>query len=213
MIFSTRVTYASIDDFINGAKPLSWEGFEYAGAIGELKKGRNNLQTAANQGNANTTQGQGIENATNNIAQSEVNTNGGLSPLVSKQLANEKAQIGKAYTGAAQGADRGLSMRGMGSAPSGLTASIKNTAINNEGTAETGATGNAFATQNQLNNTAYNPVIAANEAVSGDVNASTNAGSALNKAGSTLGDIGTGLSGLGNLALIGKKFFTPGTNS
>lgn len=205
MIISTRVTYASIEHFINGLKPLSWDGFDYVGPVAELKKGRNNLQTAANQGNQNTTSGQGIEKAATNIAQSEVNTNGGLSPLVAKQLANEKGQIGKAYTGAAQAADKGLAMRGMGSAPSGAASSIKNSAINNEGQAETGATGNAFATQNQLNNSAYNQAINANNAVSNDVNSATNAGSALNKAGSTLGDIGSGLSSLSNIA----KSFMP----
>jgi hypothetical protein len=207
VIVTTRVTYASIDDFINGAQPLEWEGFAYVGPVALVKKGRNNLQTAANAGNADTGQAQNIANKAEGIADSEINTTGGLSPLVSKQLANEKAQIGKAYSTAAAAADRGLSMRGMGVAPSGLTASIKNSAINNEGEAETGATGNAFKTQNELNNTAFTQPLNALGVANGGVTASTGAGTALNKAGSTLGDVGLGLSGL---AGIGTQVFGKG---
>ena len=168
------------------------------------KKGRGALGNAASAGQTNTTDAQNIAGKATNIADSEVNTNGGLSPLVSKQLANEKGQIGKTYSTAAQAADRGLSMRGMGVAPSGLSASIKNSAINNEGQAETGAVGNAFGTQNELNNTAYNQPLKAIDTANGGVAATTNAGTALNKAGSTLGDIGSGLSGL---AGIGTSLF------
>lgn len=103
-------------------------------------------------------------------------------------------------------------MRGMGSAPAGLTASIKNSAVNNAGNAETGAVGNAFETQNRLNNTAYNPAIEATNAVSNSVNAATGAGSALNKAGSTLGDIGSGLSGLASIATSFLPPSAPMTN-
>ena len=199
MRFTTRAIYNSIDDFINGRKPATWEGFEYDGPVAELKKGRGNLQSAANAGNANTAAAQGIQGATTGIAKQEVNTTGGLSPVVAKQLANEKGQIGKAYSSAAAAADRGLTMRGMGSAPSGMTSSIKNTSINNEGQAETGATGNAFGEQERLNQTAYNPAIAATNAVSNSVDSAANAGKDLNQAGSTLGDIGSGLSGLAGM--------------
>src|SRR6185437_3854313 len=140
---------------VNGSYVLEHEeGFDYEGPVAECKKGRNNLQTAANQGNQNTTTAQGIEQQGQNIANAEVNTQGGLSPLVAKQLANEKAQIGKTYQGAATAAGKGLAMRGMGAAPTGAASSLTNTAINNAGNAETGAVGNAFGEQNQLNNTA-----------------------------------------------------------
>ena len=235
MRITTKAVYASIDDFINNANPTSWEGFEYSGPLAELKKGRNQLSSAANAGVKSTNNALGIagqdagiqggyRNQSNNIANSEVNTNGGLSPLVAKQLANEKGQIGKAYSGAAQAAQRGLSQRGMGVAPSGVNASIANTAINNQGQAETGAVGNAFGAQQGLNNQVmnydvgqhqlYDPLRALHTANEG-VGATTGAASALNKAGSTLGDIGsgigtlmgaaTGLSGLGGIAGIGGK--------
>ena len=231
----TKLTYASIDDFINNAQPLTEEGYDYSGPLAELKKGRDNLQGAANRGgqstqsalnisNRDTGVQQGYQAQGDKVANSEVNTNGGLSPLVAKQLANEQGMIGKSYADASRAADRGLSMRGMGVAPSGLTASIRNTGINNSGQAQTGAVGNAFGTQNQLNNNVmnydvgqqqlYDPLRALHTANEG-VSATTGAAGTLNKAGSMLGDIGTGvgtllgaasgLKGLGGFSGIGKS--------
>jgi hypothetical protein len=165
------------------------------------KKGRGALGNITQAGQTNVQTGQNLTNQGENIANSEINTNGGLSPLVSKQLANEQGQIGKAYQGASQAAERGLSQRGMGVAPSGLQSSISNTAINNQGQADTGAIGNAFGTQNNLNNTALNQPISALNATNGGINAATGAATSLNKAGSTLGDVGAGLSGLANIGV------------
>jgi hypothetical protein len=91
-------------------------------------------------------------------------------------------------------------MRGMGSAPSGLSASLTNTGINNMGEAQTGAIGGAFGEQNQLNQTAYNPVIASENAGNGAVNASTGANTALAGMPSTAGNVFSGLSGLSGIA-------------
>jgi hypothetical protein len=138
-----------------------------------------------------------------NIVNSEVNTSGGLSPLVSKQLANQEGQIGKTYGSLNQAAQRGLAARGMGGAPTGASASLANTAANNTAQTQTGAIGNAFGTQNQLNQSAlgydqgqqqiYNPLNAINagtNAYGAESNAAVNQG----KLGSTLGDI-TGIVG------------------
>ncbi len=149
---------------------------------------------------SNITSGQGILGNATNVANSEVNTSGGLSPLVGKQLANEEGQIGKAYQGATQAALRGNTQRGMGVGPSGLTASVENTGINNAGAARTGAIGNAFGTQNTLNNTAYAQPISALNAENGSVNASTGANTALNNMPTIAGQIFSGLQGLGNSA-------------
>lgn len=196
MKVTTYANYVSIDDFLNNIPPTSWRGFEHSGPIAELKKGRNQLTSASNAGVANTGTAQGLEQQGQNIANSEIATQGNLSPLVSKQLANERGLIGNAYSGATQAAQRGLANRGMGAAPSGLQSSIANTAINNQGKAETEATGNAFGAQNQLNNTALNIPLAGVNAVNQGVGATTEAGTALNKAGSLAGDIGSGLGGL-----------------
>ena len=157
-------------------------------------------KTTAGAGESNITSGQGILGNATNVANSEVNTSGGLSPLVGKQLANEEGQIGKAYQGATQAALRGNTQRGMGVGPSGLTASVENTGINNAGAARTGAIGNAFGTQNTLNNTAYAQPISALNAENGSVNASTGANTALNNMPTTAGQIFSGLEGLGNTA-------------
>lgn len=158
--------------------------------------GRSNQQSTVKQAGQDVTTGQGLENQGQNIASSEINTNGGLSPLVSRQLANNEGQIGKAYTSAAQGAERGLSQRGMGVAPSGLQASIQNSAINNAGQAKTGAIGNAFGTQNELNNTALAQPISALNATTGGVNAATGANTALSNMPTMGGQIFSGLQGL-----------------
>ena len=162
--------------------------------------GNKGLGTTATAATNNIGTGQGVENQAQNIANSSINTSGGLSPLVSKQLANETGLIGKSYTSAAQAANRGLSQRGMGIAPSGLSASINNSAINNEGLADTNAVGGAFGTQNQLNQTALNPVIAAEGANTGQINAATGANQAVNNENTILGDVGLGISGLSGLA-------------
>src|SRR5208282_174587 len=106
--------------------------------------GRGAQEGTVKQAGQGITTGQGLENQAQNIASSEINTNGGLSPLVSRQLANNEGQIGKAYTSAAQGAQRGLAQRGMSAAPSGLQASITNSAINNAGQAKSGAVNQAY---------------------------------------------------------------------
>lgn len=165
--------------------------------------GKGEQTKTAKAGLNNISTGQNLENLGNKVASSEINTSGGLSPLVAKQLAEEKGMIGKTYSTAAQAADRGLSMRGMGVAPSGLSASIKNTAINNEGQAETGANGNAFGTQNQLNNTALTQPINALNATTGAIKASTDANTAEAAMPSTFGNVMTGLSGLTGLATSG----------
>lgn len=162
--------------------------------------GRSQQQNTVKQAGQNVTTGQGLENQGQNIASSEINTSGGLSPLVSKQLANNEGQIGKAYSSAAQGAQRGLSQRGMGVAPSGLTASINNSAINNAGEAKTGAIGNAFGTQNELNNTALAQPISALNATTGGVNSATGANTALSNMPTLGGQIFSGLQGLSNSA-------------
>lgn len=205
--------------FDRDGKLIHEEGFEYSGPVAECKKGRNPLSSAASTGEnlgntANQIAGQdqgiqsGYRNQSDAAVANQMNTNGGLSPLVAKQLANQQGLTAKAYSGQAQGALKGLTARGMSAAPTGMESSIRNTAINNAGQAETGNVGNAFGTQNELNQRGiqyltgqqqlYNPLNAV-EAGSQAVNATTNAGSALNKAGSTLGDIGSGLTTLAGL--------------
>jgi hypothetical protein len=170
--------------------------------------GRGQQKTTAGAALNDINSGQGILGNATNVANSEVNTGGGLSPLVGKQLANEEGQIGKAYQGATQAALRGNTQRGMGVGPSGLTASVENTGINNAGAARTGAIGNAFGTQNTLNNTAYSQPIGALNAESGAVNASTGANTSLNNMPTTAGQIFGGLQGLAGTGIGAMNAYT-----
>ena len=162
--------------------------------------GRSQQQGVVKQAGQGITTGQGLENQAQNVASQSINTNGGLSPLVSKALANNEGQIGKAYQSAAQGAERGLSQRGMGVAPSGMQASLQNSAINAGGQAKTGAIGNAFNTQQELNQTALNPAINALGATTGATNAATGANTALSQMPSTGANVFSGLQGLAGMA-------------
>ena len=162
--------------------------------------GRSNQQNTVKQAGQDVTTGQGLENQAQNLASADMNLNGGLSPLVSRQLAGNEAAIGKSYASAAQGAQRGLAQRGMSAAPSGLQASITNSAVNNAGQAKTGAIGNAFGTQNELNQTALNPAISALGATTGATNAATGANTALSQMPSTGANVFSGLQGLAGMA-------------
>lgn len=162
--------------------------------------GRSQQQNTVNQANTNTGIARGLENQGQGIASSEINTSGGLSPLLAKQSANEQGQIGKAYQSAVMGAQRGLAQRGMGVAPSGLQASLQNSQINNAGQAKTGEIGQAFGEQNALNQTALNPAISALNAGTGAINASTGANTALSNMPTFAGQVFSGLQGLGNTA-------------
>ena len=161
--------------------------------------GRGAQEGTVKQAGQNITTGQGLENQGQNIASSEINTSGGLSPLVSKQLAANEGAIGKAYTSAAEGAQRGLAQRGMSAAPSGLQASITNSALNNAGQAKSGAINQAYGVQNEMNQSALNPAINALGATTGATNAATGANTALSNMPTLGGQIFSGLQGLGNL--------------
>ena len=173
--------------------------------------GKGEATKTAAAGLNNIASGQSLVNQGQNIANSEVNTSGGLSPLVSRQLANEQGTIGKTYANASQAANRGLSQRGMGVAPSGLSASITNTGINNSGAAQTGAVGNAFGTQNSINNSALAQPISALNAGTGAVKASTDANTAESQIPSMAGNIFSGLSGLSGIAKNISGFKMPGS--
>jgi len=162
--------------------------------------GRSSQQGTVKQAGQDVTTGQGLENQGQNIASSEINTSGGLSPLIAKQLAGNEAAIGKSYASAAQGAQRGLAQRGMSAAPSGLQASITNSAVNNAGQAKTGAIGSAFGEQNMLNNQALAQPISALGATTGATNAATGANQALSNMPTIGGQIFSGMQGLASMA-------------
>ena len=138
-------------------------------------------------------------------------TPGSLSPAATAQLASDRDQIANTYNGIRQTAFRTMGQRGFGSAPSGFTAAAGNAADLGQATQDTAAYRNAqLATERQRQNAmatgAQLTGTEGNQAI-GSGNASTGSAVALNKAGSTLGDI---IGGAAELAPIVAAPFTGG---
>jgi hypothetical protein len=176
--------------------------------------------TAASTGNAYAGKQAGYANAGDKFASSLLPaSNGALSPYVKAQLAQQKNDIDKTYQSQSEANIRGLAQRGMGGAPTGLRASITNTAGQQAGQAENQAYANA------MNNTAglglqgvnymqnqeqiFDPLKAQQvEAalINSGANAystGANAGYDRTKEGSLAGDIFSGLSNLATTAASG----------
>lgn len=156
------------------------------------------------------------------FAESLIPTGGGLSPYAAATLDRQKRDIGRTYSDLASVAQRGLASRGMGSAPSGLAASLYNTNARNAGEAESNAYSDAMerTLEGGLQGSKilqgqedfFDPNKDFSLALQGD-KAATDSAVARSKMGSGLGDvlkgIGGGLSlfsGLGGLSGIGKLF-------
>lgn len=130
----------------------------------------------------------------------------GLSQSANAQLNQDKANINQTYADATRVGEKNLAYRGMDQAPSGMLASIINTNNRNAGEARTnafesaqkntyGQQANAAELEQGLQST-YNPLPAVNTELTGAVDQS--------KMGSTLGDIGSGLTTLaGGFGSIG----------
>jgi hypothetical protein len=172
--------------------------------------GLNNLGAQAG-GIATADQGiqSGYRGSADPFAKSLIPTaNGALSPYAASQFGQEKQQIGKTYNDLSQVGLKQLGNRGL--AAPGSSASIINTDNANAGAATTGAYNTAM--QNTLGQglaginymqgqqQIYNPnqaIAAATGAYGGGIQGAK----FLNGAGSTLGDIGAGLSGIAGLAV------------
>lgn len=204
--------------------------------MGQGKAGNGTLNTAATGANntgqaatgaagtagalANTYTGKqaGYASAADPFAKSLIpGANGALSPYAQAQFNQAKNNIDKTYQGQAQASLRGAAARGMGG-PTGLDASIANTAGQNEGAATTnayqqaqqGTLGAGLQGVNYLQNQQqiYNPVNALG-AQSGLLNAASNAygtgvnaGKAQNQEGTLLGGLGNAFSMVGDAGLI-----------
>jgi len=131
-------------------------------------------------------------------------SNGGLNPYLKEQFGQEKEQIGKAYGDTVAAAQKGLAARGMGVAPSGMSASLINSANRNAGEATTNAYGQQVNNQlglglqgvkyNQEQQQLYSPLPAIDEQMKG--------GQAETAMGATSG-FGNVMKGIGTAAKIG----------
>jgi hypothetical protein len=201
----TRIEY----DLATG-RILSFEGYNYFGPVdllgGGKSAGRANTGAAASGAGALGTNATNLANTYEGsslpFAKSLVpGANGGLSPYAAAQLGQEKTGIENTYKGLAQSGLKQLGNRGL--APPGSSASIINTANQNEGAAQTGAYQNAM--QNTLGQglagiNYMNPLNAI-QAGTGAYGTQGQLGNLQTQQGSMLGDIGAGLSGLAGIAM------------
>jgi len=118
--------------FSSGGRQAVGQGVGLAGVAGQAASKQIGIDQGLQQGYRKT--GDTTANSLFTLP-----ANGGLNPYLSQQFAREKEQIGKTYGDQVAAAQRGLTQRGMSVAPTGLTASIQNTAIRNAGDTETGA--------------------------------------------------------------------------
>lgn len=200
-------THVEID--IESGEILDWGGYEYFGPIAECKKGREQTTAGANaaEGTAalDTTAQTNARVEAKPFADSLLATKpGALSPLAQAQYAGDVRNIHDTYGQLTQSGLKGIGYQGWNNAPSGMEASLKNSAIRNEGAAETGAYENAQQQTNQQGlagigyqqgqQQIYNPVPAESTTIAG--------GQARSQEGSTAGDI---LGGIGTLSQAFKN--------
>lgn len=133
---------------------------------------------------------------------------GGLSPYAASQFGQEKQEIGKTYNDLSQVGIKQLGNRGL--AAPGASASIVNSDNRAAGDATTAAYNQALQSSlgqglagigyQQGQQQIYNPNQPLQTAT-GAYNGAVSGGKAINSMGSTLGDIGAGLSGIAGLAV------------
>lgn len=188
--------------------PLHWVDVPYDGKWEEAKKGRPEEADATNKAgklaDANTSKQNdqyGSENTDVNTLEAN-STPGSLSPAAQAQLAADQRKIGDTYANATSQGLKGIAQHGMG------TLTGENSSLNNSMLRGQASDDLAAHEQAQLNTHAdqlaainarsqlqqiYNPNPAIQSQMQGALNQS--------RMGSTLGDIGSGLS---TLATVGK---------
>lgn len=191
----------------------------YSGPWILAKKGRKIMKQNALADQAEAKAARGREAAQYDVANKlegeEVagTTPGSLSPAATARLASDRDQIANTYNGIRQTAFRTLGQRGFGSAPSGFGLAAENAADLGEATQDTAAYRNAQQeTQREREHamgTAAGLTGQQGGIGTGASGASTNSAVALNKAGSTFGDI---MGGIAQAAPIIAAPFTGGAS-
>lgn len=193
--------------------------YDYDGPVMECKKGREIMKqnSLADQEMAKSArersgqQYQTVQGLQNEMVGSS--TPGSLTPAATAQFAADRDNIARTYNGLRRTAFATLGQRGMGNAPSGMSVATNNGLNLGEEGADTGAFRNAQVnTQNQRNR-----ALSSAEGQTGTQGSlgntasgeSTNSAVALNKAGSTFGDI---MGGIAEAAPIIAAPFTGGAS-
>lgn len=199
------------------------ESFEYDGPVAEAKKGREATTQAANGANDAANQAShyaGVDRQSQMAYKGQSDpfaasllpgANGALSSYSAAQLGQDKRNIAKTYGDISSVGLKSLAARGMGSAPTGMQASLINSAGRNAGEAQTNAYENAQ--KNTLNQglaglqysqgqqQLYDPTKSLQTDIAGRSTAA-NAGALRNKMGSGFGDVMNGIGGLASIAAM-----------
>lgn len=193
----------------NGSRyiPVEAEGFDYDGPVEEAKKGRESEEAAAKAAQDKAKKDEGTQDAARATAEPFAksllpNGDGSLSPYVKAQYANDLLNIHGTYGNAMRVGLRTLAQRGLGQAPTGAESSLINTQREGEAGADNDAYTNAEnrTLSGGLEGLKYYQGQQINYDPNKDTQTQADAAYKRSQMGSTLGDIGSGISTLANAA-------------
>jgi hypothetical protein len=202
---STYATYIEYD--IETGIPLFWVEEPYEGLWELAKKGRESQQKVTDQSLANaasdqaTRQAQLAEENAGLTKLTHLNPNG-LSDEAQSQYGSDLANIGHTYSNARQVGLRGIAQRGMAGSPTGAQSSLLASADRAQAADENSAYNMGLQETHGDLMSALNARQGLQQIYDPNAPLGTASGSAFRQSqmGSTLGDIGAGLSGLAGLA-------------
>lgn len=207
-----------IEEEIGWYTPVVDVCHEYDGAVMLCKKGRETVEQNMKTGQ----QRSAVEDAAAVEAQKRAaglygemegsTVPGTLTPAATAQLASDRDNIGRVYNGMRQTAFRTMGQRGFGSAPSGFNLAAQNGIdqgqANNETEAYRAAQERTQAQRNFAATGESNMSGQQGNLSLGNLGSSTGAAIARNSMGSTLGDIGQGISA--GAGIVGSFMGMPG---
>lgn len=205
------ITVMQMHDEIGVYTTLVDIAHEYDGVIVTCKKGRDqmdaNMKADAAAAAANRAKHDEQYGITKNLQGQEIASTapGSLSPAATAQLAGDRDNINRVYSGIRQNTEATLGNRGFGTAPSGFRVAAENGINQGQATAETGAYRNAvLGTERQRQHVMdLSAGLTGTEGSLGTGNsrASETAAVDRNHAGSTFGDIMGGVAAITPYAL------------
>lgn len=208
----TPTFYTSYTFDIATGLPLTWEEEPYFGKWEKAKKGREAQAQVTNQSLANSKTDQANRAAQYNASQPEINAldikPGGLSDAASAELAAAQRKIQDTYNNTRAVGLQRIAQHGMGTL-TGETSSLNNSLARGQASDEVAAHEAALEQSHQDSLAALNARTGLQSIYNPNQALGTAAQSAMDQAqmGSTLGDIGKGLTTLGSLA----SYSVPGT--
>lgn len=206
----TPTYFKSITIDMRTGIPLYWEEEPYFGEWELAKKGRESQQKVTDTALANAGVDTGRRTDQYNAAQPEINRldikPGGLSDAASARLASDQRKIHDTYNNAGQVGLARIAQHGMGTL-TGEQSSLNNSLLRGQASDELAAHENALMSSREDQLAALNARMGLQNLYNPNADLSTGSESAYrqSQSGSTLGDIGRGLTTLSSLGS-----YTPG---